>query len=138
MKKLTAALAFFLGLASAALAQNIQYPPTTAITKVSSAVLVANQIVKATPGFLYSFEISADSTLSGAAWWIMIYDAIAAPTDGAVTPAKCYALASGTTSYSAAFPVPIAFTTGITIGVSTTGCFTKTASTHAYISGDIQ
>lgn len=108
------------------------------ITPVTTSALAANQIVKASAGNLYSFEISADSTLSAAAWWIMIYNATSAPVDGAVTPLKCYAMALGVTSYSAAFPVPVAFSTGITIGVSTTGCFTKTASTHAFISGDAQ
>lgn len=105
-------------------------------TITTSSALAANQIVVAAAGKLVSFEVSADSTLSAAAWWIMIYDAIAAPSDGAVTPKKCYALPSGSTGFTGAFNVPVTFSTGITIGVSTTGCFTKTASTHAFISGD--
>jgi hypothetical protein len=108
------------------------------LTPVTTSALAANQIVKASAGNLYSFEVSADSTLSAAAWWVMIYNATSAPVDGAVTPLKCYAMPLGVTNYAAAFPVPIAFSTGITIGVSTTGCFTKTASTHAFISGDAQ
>jgi hypothetical protein len=108
------------------------------LSTVACSSLCANQIIKGSAGNLYSFNISADSTLSGAAWWIMIYNATSAPTDGGVTPAKCYAMPLGTTSYSAAFPVPVAFATGITIGASTTGCFTKTASTHAFISGDFK
>lgn len=108
------------------------------LTPTTSAALTANSIIKASAGNLYSFEVSADSTLSAAAWWIMVYNAASAPADGAVTPLKCYALPSGAVSYAAAFPTPIAFSTGITIGVSTTGCFTKTASTHAFISGDAQ
>lgn len=112
--------------------------PTAAsgITPTTTAALAANSIIKASAGNLYSFEVSADSTLSAAAWWIMIYNATSAPVDGAVTPIKCYAMPSGSTALSAAFPTPVAFSTGITIGVSTTGCFTKTASTHAFISGD--
>jgi hypothetical protein len=106
------------------------------ITPVPSTSLEANHIIKAGAGNLYSFNVSADATLSGAAWWLMIYNATSAPGDGAVTPAKCYAFPSGTTSYSAAFNIPINFSTGITMGVSTTGCFTKTASAHAFISGD--
>lgn len=111
---------------------------SAALAPSSTAALAANQTVKGSAGNLYSFEISADSTLSGAAWWIMIYDATAAPSDGSVTPKKCYAMASGVTSYAAAWVVPVTFATGIVIGVSTTGCFTKTASTHAFISGDAQ
>lgn len=101
-----------------------------------SAALAANQVVSATPANLYSFEVSADATLSGAAWWILIYDAVAAPADGAVTPVKCYALALGATNFKETFLYPIQFVTGIVIGVSTTGCFNKTASVHAFISGD--
>jgi hypothetical protein len=106
------------------------------VASISTGSLAANQIVSAVPANLYSFEVSADATLSAAAWWIMIYDAASAPVDGAVTPKKCFAQASGTTSYAAAFPTPVVFSTGITIGASTTGCFSKTASTHAFISGD--
>lgn len=108
------------------------------VTPVSTAALAANLVVKAAAGNLYSFEVSADSTLSAAAWWIMIYNSATAPADGAVTPAKCYAMPLGATGATFGFAVPIAFSTGITIGVSTTGCFTKTASTHAFISGDAQ
>lgn len=108
------------------------------VAPVSSSALAANTVIKASAGNLYSFEVSADSTLSGAAWWIMIYNATSAPGDGAVTPLKCYAMASGTTAFTAAFPTPVAFSNGIVIGVSISGCFTKTASTHAFISGDAQ
>lgn len=107
-----------------------------AVPYSSSSALAANQVVKAGAGNLYSFEVAADSTLSAAAWWIMIYDATSAPADGAVTPAKCYPMPIGTTGYSASFASPLRFATGIVIGVSTTGCYSKTASTHALISGD--
>jgi hypothetical protein len=111
-------------------------PATVALTTASTAALAANLVAKATPGSLYSFEVAADSTLSGAAWWLMLYNATSAPVDGAVTPFKCYAFPSGTTSFAAAFPTPAVFSAGITMGVSTTGCFSKTASTHAYLSAD--
>lgn len=106
------------------------------IVPISVTALAANQVVKSSAGNLYSLQVSADSTLSAAAWWLMLYDAASAPVDGAVTPLKCYAFPSGTTSASMAFPAPISFVTGVVAGVSTTGCFTKTASTHAFISGD--
>lgn len=105
---------------------------------ISSSALAANTVIKSSAGSLASFQVAADSTLSGAAWWIMIYNAASAPSDGAVTPIKCYAMTSGVTSFSAGWSIPVSFSTGIVIGVSTTGCFTKTASTHAFISGDIQ
>ena len=101
-----------------------------------AAGTAANLVVKASAGNLYGFNVSADSTLSGAAWWLIAYDATSAPADGAITPALCYAVPSGTTSINGTLNVPVAFATGITLGVSTTGCFTKTASTHAFISAD--
>ena len=108
-------------------------------THAQSAALAANLVVKNAAGNLGSFEVAADSTLSGAAWWVMIYDAATAPADGAVTPAKCYAQTSGTTQMGGTFDAGgVAFTTGIVIGVSTTGCFAKTQSIHAYIAGDYQ
>jgi hypothetical protein len=116
----------------------INLSPTSGVSKAQCSVLCANLAADAAAGSLYSFDVSADSTLSAAAWWLMIYDATSAPVDGTVTPAKCYALPSGTTTIFAAFPTPIPFATGITFGVSTTGCFTKTASTHAFIAVDYQ
>lgn len=106
-------------------------------TPSSTTALAANQIIKASPGTLYSFEVQADSTLCAAAWWVMIYNATSAPADGAVTPIKSYAVPAGTCQVGGTFAAGgVAFSTGIVIGDSTTGPFTKTASTHAYISGD--
>lgn len=112
--------------------------PASAQVSSSSSVLAANQVVKGTGGLLYGIQISADGTLSGAAWWVMVYDATAAPSNGTVTPRKCYAMASGATELSRSFSPPIQFGLGIVVGVSTTGCFTKTESVHAFISGDFQ
>jgi hypothetical protein len=105
-------------------------------TSVSSTSYEANHVITGSAGSLYSFEVQADSTLSAAAWYIMIYNATTAPADGSVTPIKCYQMPSGTLGANYAFPNPIAFSAGIVIGVSTTGCLTKTASAHAFISGD--
>lgn len=105
----------------------------------ATTALASNKVLKASAGNLYSFQVAADSTLSGAAWWVMVYDATSLPGDGAVTPAKCYAMPAGTTSYSASFgATPVRLATGITIGVSTNGCFTQAASAHAFISGEAQ
>ena len=111
---------------------------TVGVAHTQTSALAANLVVKASAGNLYSFAASADSTLSGSAWWLIGYDAAAAPADGAVTPALCYSFPAGTTSAGYSFPVPTAFTSGIVLGVSTTGCFTKTASTHAFISASYQ
>lgn len=109
---------------------------TAGVAPVVTSALASNKVLKASAGNLYSLEVSADSTLSGAAWWVMVFDATSLPGDGAVTPAKCYAMASGTTMASFAWPTPAAFATGITAGVSTNGCFTLAASVHSFISGE--
>lgn len=111
---------------------------TAGSTTGATSALAANLVIKASAGNLYGLQVSADSTLSAVAWWLMVYDATSAPGDGAVTPTKCYAFPAGTTSASLAFPTPAVFATGITVGVSTTGCFTKTASIHAFIAGDFK
>jgi hypothetical protein len=111
---------------------------TSGLAPASSAALASSQVVCSAACNLYGLEVSADSTLSGAAWWIMVFNAASAPGDGAITPAKCFAMASGATNYTVSWPTPIRFSTGVTVVASTTGCFTKTASAHAFISGDAQ
>lgn len=123
--------------------QDVIVNPTSvaskALTPTTSSALVANLVIKGSAGNFYGFEVSADSTLSAAPWWILVFDATTAPVDGAVTPKKCYAMPSSTNSAAYSWgTIPIVFTTGIVVSVSTTGCFTKTASTHAFISGEAQ
>lgn len=86
---------------------------------------------------LVSFEVAADSTLSAAAWWFLIYDAAADPGNGTVTPAKCFAVPSGTAQIGGTYASGgVTFTNGIVGVVSTTGCGTETQSSHAYIAMD--
>lgn len=106
---------------------------TGGVTTAATSVLASNLVVKASAGNLFSFEVSADSTLSAAAWWIMIFDATALPSNGTVTATKCIAMPANATAFSGGFTVPERFATGIVIGVSTTGCFSLTASVHAFI-----
>jgi hypothetical protein len=112
--------------------------PSSGATLAQTSTLASNLVVKATAGSLASFDVAADTTLSGAAWWIMIFNSATLPGDGTVTPAKCYAMPQNATTFSAAFTSAPYFATGIVIGVSTTGCFTKTASTHAFIAADYE
>lgn len=104
-----------------------------------TGALASSLVVKATRGQLFDFEVQADSTLSAAAWWIMIYNASSVPADGAVVPYKCYSVASGTTQAGGTFGAGgVALSNGIVIAVSTAGCFTQTSSAHAYIAGSFQ
>lgn len=109
-----------------------------ATTNVATAALATSLVVKNSAASLYSFNVSADSTLSAAAWWILILNATTDPGSGSVTPARCYAMPSGTTNFSAAFPVGLPFATGIVIVASTNGCFTEATSAHAFIAGDFK
>lgn len=88
--------------------------------------------LKASAGNLLS--LMATSTVSG---WLMLFDATAAPADGAVTPKWVYPLAANG-ALNMAWPNPLAFATGIIAVFSTTGPFTKTASATAFISGQAQ
>lgn len=114
--------------------------PIVAATPSAATALAANQVLKSSAGTLYSFEVQADSTLAAATWWVMVYNATSAPADGAVTPAKCYRQEAGVYQMGGTFGAGgIALSSGVVIGVSSTGCFTKTASTHAaFIAGDYQ
>lgn len=108
-------------------------PSSYAVT----AAVATSKVLKGSAGRLFSLDITADSTLSAAAWYVMVHDATSAPAAGAVTPAKCYGLPAGTTTWTASWPAGgLTMATGIAVTVSTTGCFTQTDSAHAFISGD--
>ena len=113
---------------------------TTAATSYASTTAPSsNKTITSSPGKkLAGFEVSVDSTLLAVPWWIMIFDATSAPADGAVTPAKCFGVPANTPSKAYGFTYPPTFNNGITIAVSTTDCFNKTESAHAFISGDLQ
>jgi hypothetical protein len=113
-------------------------PSNSGTINNATSALGSNEQVCSGPCALYSFNVSADSTLSAAAWWIMIFNTTSLPSPGTVTPVRCIALPSGTTSYTGAFPVGLPLTPGGNIAVSTTGCFTLTASIHAFIAGDVK
>jgi hypothetical protein len=111
---------------------------STLITPVVTPALASGLVAKANLGTLYGLEISADATLSGADWYVMVHNSTTVPADGAVTPVKCWRVLSGQTNQNFTFPAPIYLNTGISISVGTTGCFTKTASVHAFISADVK
>lgn len=121
---------------------NIGILPSTAaaaaITPIVTSAVATGLILKNTAGNLYSLNIGADSTLAAAAWWAMVHNSATVPAAGAVTPLKCYPMALGTTMLALSFSTPIRFSTGISVSVSTNGCFTQADSAHAFISGDVQ
>ena len=168
MKKYLLAAMFLLGLANPALAQqcsggglvgllvgpsgsscnylsvnpdgsiNIENGSSTPIVHAQTATLAASLVAKASAGQLSSFQVQADSTLYASAWWLMVFDSATIPAAGTVTPAKCYPFQAGQPGGSFSFGTPVAFTAGISLAVSTTGCFSYTASTHAFIGADYE
>lgn len=109
-------------------------PTTGGITPVVSSVAESCHVLKNAAGNLYSV-----SGYAGVAAWIMVFNATAAPADGAVTPTIwAYVPTAGSWSINyGAFPA--AFNAGITVCASSTGPLTKTAvSTNNVFSGNIQ
>lgn len=77
-------------------------------------------------------------TTGAAAGYVMLFDAVAIPADGAVTPARCLPVAANTGLDLNFRGSPLRFDNGVVVVFSTTGCFTKTASATAYLAGDVQ
>lgn len=112
-------------------------PPAAAATNgvaPAATTVAANALVlKASPGNLYSCY--ASSTVAG---WLMIFNAIAAPADGTVTPIHAIPIAAGGFGSIPPIEIPEWFSVGITAVFSSTGPFTKTASATAFIHGAVK
>jgi hypothetical protein len=102
-----------------------------AVARVQTAAVASSQIIKASAGNLYGYNIVAGAS----AGYLMIFDAVSAPVDGTVTPKLVEAIAANA-SIQQSLRTPIRFATGITMVFSTTGPFTKTASATAFLAGD--
>ena len=108
-------------------------PPSPSFIQTSA--LASNLVLKAAPGSLYACYVTTGSTPG----WLMLFDAIAAPSNGTVTPKDCiYCPANATTEIELPFLTAEPFATGITALFSSTGPFTLTASSTAFIKGIVQ
>lgn len=111
----------------------VQITATTAVAPVVSAAAESDHVLKGSAGSL----ISVSTTAGASAGYMLIFDATAAPVDGAVTPKVCIpVVANG--SADRAWQTPLSFATGITVSFSTTGCFSKTASATAFFSAQVR
>lgn len=87
---------------------------------------------------LYSIELtSLTATFTG---YLMVFDATAVPSNGAVTPKHCLpvpALSAVGLDFSS---LPEKYTSGVAVAFSnnSAGCFTLTASANAFFSGDVK
>lgn len=109
-------------------------PAPTTLTPASTATAVSNQVLKASAGTLYGGSVTA--TVAG---YLLIFNAAALPANGTVSPVKCVTVpANQTVGFSADAGTAWTFSTGITLGFSTTGCYNLTASSTAFFTGQFQ
>lgn len=124
-------------LPQAALAQgNCVVPANAAATPVVSAVLEGSHVLKAGPGCLLAAYAVVDSTTAG---YILVFNSTTVPANGAVTPVHCIPIAVSSYNFINFAPQPPEwYSAGITIVFSSTGCFTKTISAHAFFHALVQ
>lgn len=97
-----------------------------------STTLESSHVFKSTgPGYLYSLGAT-----TSAAGWLMVFNAVAAPSNGAVAPVNCFQIGANTSAVYL-YPLPVPFTTGITAVFSSTGCFSLTAA-NAFLSAQVR
>ena len=102
-------------------------PPVAA-----SAASASSLVLRTVPGSVDFVQCNAGST----AGYLMLHNATAAPSNGAVTPVCVWQMAANTT-VSAGFDPPLYLSTGATLTFSTTGPTTQTLSATAWFGGRI-
>jgi hypothetical protein len=112
-----------------------------AIPAVVSTGLESNHVLKSSPGSLYDFQVNF-GTCASYPCWILIFDQTSLPSNGALSgataPVKFYQISQNATLAASWAPgPPLKLLTGITIGCSTTGPFTLTATAQCTISGEV-
>lgn len=149
MKRLLLALTLLLAFSSPALAQQVVAGRTDAgriqtlrvdengsvnaiVTPVTTSAVASNLVVCAAACNVYGFNV----TVGASAGYVLLINATSAPADGAVTPIWCIPVAANSGIDVSWRQAPRKMTTGATLIFSTTGCFTKTASATAFMTGD--
>lgn len=102
-----------------------------AITSNVTAAAASNIVLKTTPGNFYG----ATCCSTGSAGYLMLFDAIALPANGTVSPRKVWPVAAGG-GIEIGYLVPMRMAVGAVLAFSTTGPFTLTAGT-AFMSGEM-
>lgn len=98
-----------------------------------SAAAESSRVLCATSCVLTGFQVNTGAS----AVWVMLFNATAVPSNGAVTPVKWYQVAANSTA-AVAWPSPISLTVGATVACSTTGPFTQTLTATCTISGEVR
>jgi hypothetical protein len=108
-----------------------------ALTKSATQSAASNAVVKSGAGNLYGLTV----TIGATAGWVMVFDATALPSNGATGASMiwCYPVNSDGTKggIDKDFGSPIPFTTGLTLGFSSTACNSLTASATAFFYGRV-
>lgn len=86
------------------------------------------------PCFLRSLYVTSGAV----AGYLMTFNAVSAPIDGAVTPTECVIAPANSTVSIDFGETTEQYTTGLTAVFSTTGCFTKTGSATAFFKSRAQ
>lgn len=101
------------------------------VAPVASTVAEGSHVLKASPGNLYAIDVVVGATPG----FLMIFNAVAAPVDGAVTPLKCFGVIAANTTLALEFDPPLYCSAGIVVVFSSTGPLNKTVSNTAFFSG---
>ena len=111
--------------------------PSISLDTVRSTATEASKVLKSSAGNLYTVSVTIGAT-SG---YLMLFDAIAEPANGSVTPKWWWPVTSNGTYGGSAVSwspgPPLRFTTGITAVFSSTGPFTKTGLTSGQFTGQV-
>lgn len=105
----------------------------SAVAPISSGAAGSGLVLSAAPCKLFGLDVNA-LTVSG---WVMIFDAVAVPADGAVVPLKAFPISGGQALALEWNPVALKMLVGCSVCFSTTGPFNKTANTNATFSGEV-
>lgn len=109
--------------------------PLTGVSQAKTGAAASSLVAKASAGSVISISGSA---VAGS--YIMLFNATSAPSNGAVTPDKCWGPMSAAGPFVFGWGVGPSFTasTGITVVSSSTGCFTQTLTNAAFIAVEYQ
>jgi hypothetical protein len=101
---------------------------------IASTALEGSHIFSALPINLYEMTVSA---LTAEFAWLLVFDAIAVPADGAVTPLAALQ-SGGLTPVQITFGgAPAAFVHGVVGVLSSTGLFVKTSGPTGFLSAQV-
>lgn len=104
------------------------------IAPVTSTAAESSHIFCTTQCSVWSLVVTSGAV----AGYVLTFNAVSAPADGAVTPVDCVVLPANSTVSISYDPGPSDYmTTGYTAVFSSTGCLTKTASATAIFKGRV-